>query len=82
MKCKHPTYEPFVEMYNISVRKNNCKQIDKPQNMLFIKERYNNNGTRRSIFVQITHARRVFERADSNLAANFNIYIDIRYQYR
>jgi len=69
-------------MYNISVRKNNCKKIDEPKDMLFIKERYSNNDTRGSIFVQITQARRVFERANSKLAANCNIYIDIRYQYR
>lgn len=69
-------------MYNISVRKYNCKKIDKPKDMLFIKERYNNNGTCGSIFVQIKQARRVFERADSKLAANCNIYIDIQYQYR
>jgi len=68
-------------MYNIPAKKNYSKKHDvglAKRYVMFIKERCNINDARGSIFVQITQTR-VFERVDLKLAANYNIYIDIRY---
>jgi len=65
-------------VYNISVRKIYGKKHDvgcSKRDVIFLKERYNNiTGARGSIFVQITQARRVFERVDLKLAANCNVH--------
>lgn len=62
-------------MYNIPVR-NIVKKHDvrlAKRDVVFFKERCNNNDAHGSIFVQITQTRRVFERVDLKLATNFNI---------